>query len=130
MVGTRKTPSGRTTVMLNDSPGLEVVGDEFEEDTTDIIDQFSVLRSSVPPYLDSNTTSPYLSNSVDLHTPHSALTPSSSFASPNKRPTTPTPVLDLDHVPNIRYFRGQWVYVENLDRLDQKPSWEAVNGTG
>jgi hypothetical protein len=28
--------------MLDDSPGLEVVGDEFEEDTTDIVDQFSV----------------------------------------------------------------------------------------
>jgi hypothetical protein len=38
--------------------------------------------------------------------------------------------LDLDRVPNIRYFRGQWVYVENLDRLDPKLSWEAVNGTG
>ena len=42
MVGTRKTPSGRTTVTLDDSPGLEVVGDEFEQDTTEIAAQFSV----------------------------------------------------------------------------------------
>ena len=62
--------------------------------------------------------------------PHSALTPSLSLASQEKRPTTPPPVLDLDHVPNIQYFRGQWVYVENLNRLDPKPSWEIVGGTG
>lgn len=40
MVGTRKTPSGRTT--LDDSPSLEAVGNESEEDTTDIPDQVSV----------------------------------------------------------------------------------------
>jgi hypothetical protein len=45
MVGTRKTPSRRTIVTLDGSPGLEVVGDEFEEDTTDITDQFSVSFS-------------------------------------------------------------------------------------
>lgn len=38
--------------------------------------------------------------------------------------------MDLDHVPNIGYFRGQWLYVENLDRLDPRLSWEAVNGVG
>ena len=42
MVGTRKTPSGRTTVALDDSPALEVVGGEFEQDTTNIAAQFSV----------------------------------------------------------------------------------------
>lgn len=41
MVGTRKTPSGSHTVTLGDSPGLEM-GDEFEEDTTDTPDKFSV----------------------------------------------------------------------------------------
>jgi hypothetical protein len=45
MVGTCRTPSGRATVTLDGSPGLEVVGDEFEEDTTDITDQFSVSFS-------------------------------------------------------------------------------------
>jgi hypothetical protein len=39
-------------------------------------------------------------------------------------------VLDLDRVPNIRYFQGQWVYVENLDRRNPKLSWKAINGTG
>jgi hypothetical protein len=39
MVGTRKTPSRGTTVTLDGSPGLEVMGDE--EDATDIADQFS-----------------------------------------------------------------------------------------
>jgi hypothetical protein len=38
--------------------------------------------------------------------------------------------LDLDRVPNVQYFRGQWVYVESLNHLDPKLSWEAVNGTG
>lgn len=38
--------------------------------------------------------------------------------------------MDLDRVPNIQYFRAQWVYVENLDRLDPKPSWEIIGGTG
>ena len=42
MVGTRKTPGGRTTVTLDGSPGLEAVGDDFEEDPADITDQFSV----------------------------------------------------------------------------------------
>jgi len=42
MVGTRKTPTGRTTVTSDGSPGLEGVGDEFEEDITDITDQLSV----------------------------------------------------------------------------------------
>jgi hypothetical protein len=64
--------------------------------------------------------------SIYIGTPDSAPTPSSS-ASPNKRPAT---VLDLDRVPNIRYFRGHWLYVEDVDRLDWKLSWEAVNGTG
>lgn len=50
--------------------------------------------------------------------------------SPNKRPATPLPILDFAGISNIRYFRGQWVYVENLNRLDPKLSWEAVNGTG
>ena len=40
MVGTRKTPSGRTTVTLDGSPVVEAVDDE--DDTIDIIDQFSV----------------------------------------------------------------------------------------
>lgn len=48
------------------------------------------------------------------------------IASPNKTP----PVLGLDWVPNIPYFWGQWVYIENLDRLDPNLSWEAGNGTG
>ena len=42
MVGTRKTPGGRTTVTLDGSPGLEEVDDELEEDTTAIADQVSV----------------------------------------------------------------------------------------
>jgi hypothetical protein len=90
-----------------------------------------VPHSSLPSNSDGNATSlytsPYLSNSVV--TPRSAPTPSASFASSNKRPATPPPVLDLDRVPNIRYFRGQWVYVENLDRLNPKLSWEVVSGT-
>lgn len=40
MVGTRKTPSGRTSVMLGSSPIMEAVDDE--DDTIDIIDQLSV----------------------------------------------------------------------------------------
>jgi hypothetical protein len=40
MVGTRKTPSGRTTVTLDGSPVVEAVDDE--DDTIDTIDQFSV----------------------------------------------------------------------------------------
>jgi hypothetical protein len=35
MVGTRKTPSGRTTVTLDGSPVVGAVGDE--DDTVDII---------------------------------------------------------------------------------------------
>lgn len=30
----------------------------------------------------------------------------------------------------MRYFMGQWVYVENLDRLDPELSWQAVGGSG
>ena len=40
MVGTRKTPSGRTAVTLDGSPVIEAVDDE--DDTIDIADQFSV----------------------------------------------------------------------------------------
>jgi hypothetical protein len=40
MVGTRKTPGGRTTVTLDGSPGVEALDDE--EDTIDITDQFSI----------------------------------------------------------------------------------------
>jgi hypothetical protein len=40
MVGTRKTPSGRTTVTLDGSPVIEAVDDE--DNTIDITDQFSV----------------------------------------------------------------------------------------
>jgi hypothetical protein len=42
MVGARKSPGGRTTVTLDGSPGLEVVGNYFEEDPTNITIQFSV----------------------------------------------------------------------------------------
>jgi hypothetical protein len=140
MVSTRNTPSRRITAMLDHSHGLEVVRDESEEDVTDITDQLSVSflldyvfhilisqisRSSIPPNSDDTATrlyaSPYQSTS--------AVTPSSSSASPKKKPATPPPVSDLNRVPNIQYFRGQWVYVENLDRLDQKLSWEAVGGS-
>jgi hypothetical protein len=38
--------------------------------------------------------------------------------------------LNFDGVPNLPYFRGQWVYVENLERLDPKLSWEAFDGAG
>ncbi|KFY96818.1 hypothetical protein V500_02300 [Pseudogymnoascus sp. VKM F-4518 (FW-2643)] len=127
MVGTRKTPSGRTTVTLDGSPVIEAVDDE--DDTIDITDQFSVPRSSMPPYSDRIYASPYQSGSVDLQTPLSALTPS-SYASPSKRPATPPPALNFDGVPNLPYFRGQWVYVGNLERLDPKLSWEAFNGSG
>ena len=40
MVGTRKTPSGRTTVTLDGSPVIDAVDDE--DDTIDIVDQISV----------------------------------------------------------------------------------------
>jgi hypothetical protein len=40
MVGTRKTPSGKTTVTLDGSPMIEAV--EYENDTTNTTDQFSV----------------------------------------------------------------------------------------
>ena len=49
MVGTRKTPGATTTVALDRSPGLDAVDDDFDEDLTDITDQFSVsflLRQS------------------------------------------------------------------------------------
>ena len=83
----------------------------------------------MPPYSDSIYASPYQSGSVDLQTPSSALTPS-SYASPRKRPATPPPALNFDGVPNLPYFRGQWVYIGNLERLDPKLSWEAFNGAG
>ncbi|KIM92625.1 hypothetical protein OIDMADRAFT_62392 [Oidiodendron maius Zn] len=105
------------------------MGDEFEEDVTDAIDRSSANRNSVPPCSDSNYNSPYVSNSVNLNTPPLALTPSSSFASPNKRLATPPPALELDRIPNIQYFQVQWVYIENLGRLDPKLSWEPINGT-
>jgi hypothetical protein len=38
--------------------------------------------------------------------------------------------LNFDGAPNLPYFRGQWVYVGNLERLDPKLSWEAFNGGG
>ncbi len=81
------------------------------------------------PYSDRVYASPYHSGSVDLRTPPSALTPL-SYASSRKRPATPPPALNFDGVPNLPYFRGQWVYVGNLVRLDPKLSWEAFNGTG
>ena len=40
MVGTRKTPIGRTSVTLDGSPVIEAVDDE--DDTVDLIDQRSV----------------------------------------------------------------------------------------
>ncbi len=40
MVGTRKTPSARTTVTLDGSPVMEAADEE--DDTADIIDQLSV----------------------------------------------------------------------------------------
>lgn len=83
----------------------------------------------MPPYSDSIYTSPYQSSSVDLQTPISALTPS-SYASTSKRPATPPLALNFDGVPNLPYFRGQWVYVGNLERLDPKLSWEAFNRSG
>ncbi|KFY67929.1 hypothetical protein V496_01337 [Pseudogymnoascus sp. VKM F-4515 (FW-2607)] len=119
MVGTRKTPSGRTTVTLDSSPVIEAV--DNKDDTIDITNQFSLPRSSMPPYSDSIYTSPYQSSSVDLQTPISALTPS-SYASTSKRPATPPLALNFDSVPNLPYFRGQWVYVGNLERLNPKLS--------
>jgi hypothetical protein len=144
MVGTRKTPSGRATILLHRSSGLEVVDDDSGRDMPDT-DRFSVSfqfhwylytlivkapRSSPSDPSNGNITSPYTSNSVQLHTPYSALSPSSSMASPDKRPATPPPILDLDRVPNIQYFRSQWVHAENLHHLDTKLSWVTVNGTG
>ena len=38
--------------------------------------------------------------------------------------------MNFDGVPNLPYFRGQWVYAGNLERLDPKLSWEAFNGAG
>jgi hypothetical protein len=73
--------------------------------------------------------SPYRSDTVYPQTPLSALTPS-SHTSPNKRPATPPAALNFNGVPNLPYFRGQWVYVGNLERLDPKLSWETFNGTG
>ena len=42
---------------------------------------------------------------------------------------TPPPALNFGGVPNLPYFRGQWVYVGNLERLDPKLSWDAFDGT-
>ena len=42
---------------------------------------------------------------------------------------TPPPALNFGGVPNLPYFRGQWVYVGNLERLDPKLSWDAFNRT-
>lgn len=72
--------------------------------------------------------SPCHSGTVDLQPPVSAVTPS-PYTSPGKRPATP-PAFDFGGVPNLPYFRGQWVYIENLQLLDPKLSWEAFNGTG
>lgn len=83
----------------------------------------------MPLYSDSIYASPYQSSSIDPHTPFSALTPS-SFASPNKRPATPPSTLNFDGAPNLPYFRGQWVYVENLKRLDPKLSWGTFSRNG
>lgn len=81
----------------------------------------------MPPYSDRTYASPYSSDSVGLQTPPLALTPS-SYASSSKRPATPPHSLNFDGVPNLPYFRGQWVYVGNLERLDPKLSWEAFDG--
>jgi hypothetical protein len=89
-----------------------------------------LFTAYVPPSLDNNATSLYLSNFVDLYTPRPALNSSSLFISPKKRTATPPPILTLDYVPNIRYFQGQWVYIKNLDRLNPKLSWDAINSTG
>jgi hypothetical protein len=37
--------------------------------------------------------------------------------------------LNFDGVPNLLYFRGQWVYAGNLERLDPELSWEVFDGT-
>jgi hypothetical protein len=37
--------------------------------------------------------------------------------------------LSFDGVSNLLYFRGQWVYVRNLERLDPKLLWEAFSRT-
>jgi len=38
--------------------------------------------------------------------------------------------LNFDGVPSFPYFRGQWVYAGNLERLDRKLSWETFTGAG
>ncbi|KAF8849526.1 hypothetical protein BDZ45DRAFT_809912 [Acephala macrosclerotiorum] len=119
MARNRKPPGGRTTVTSDGSPGWEEAGNE--DDT--------IPRSPITARSDSNYASPYQSNSIDPHTPQTAFTPS-SYASPSKRPATPPPALNFDGVPNLPYFRGQWVYVGNLERLDPKLSWEAFSGAG
>ncbi len=81
------------------------------------------------PYSDTIYASPYDSGSLGLQTPPSALTPA-SYSSSSKRAATPPLALNFDGVPNLPYFRGQWVYVENLERLDPKLSWEAFDGAG
>jgi hypothetical protein len=83
----------------------------------------------MPPYSDGPYSSPYQASSANPYTPLSELTPSSSTF-PKKRPATPPPALNFDGVPNLPYFRGQWVYAGNLKRLDPKLSWEAFSGNG
>lgn len=50
--------------------------------------------------------------------------------SPARRPASPPPILRLGQVPNIEYFRAQWVLVKNLDRLKSKLWWETIKGSG
>ena len=83
----------------------------------------------MPSHSDRIYASPYKFNSIDLQSPLSALTPS-SYVSPSKRPATPPPALNFDGVSNLPYFRGQWVYVGNLERLDPRLSWDAFSGAG
>ena len=88
-----------------------------------------IPRSPIPPRSDDNYASPYQSTSVDPQTPYTELAPS-SYASPSKRPATPPPALHFDGVPNLPYFRGQWMYAGNLERLDPKLSWGTFSRAG
>jgi hypothetical protein len=38
--------------------------------------------------------------------------------------------LNFDGVPNLPYFRGQWLYAGNLERLNPELSWETFTGAG
>jgi len=49
MVGTRKTPTGNTTVTIDGTPVIEAVDDG--DDTADITDQFSVRLLLAPLFL-------------------------------------------------------------------------------